>query len=114
MGMPLIYKAIKVLAVIAVLFYILCWLTNQPTKMIWGIGISLPWLSLFAAIPITILGNVEEKDNWKIWCYAYALATLLYINVVLFLGGNLLHLLPHLVCCIFGILATRIFHAAKR
>lgn len=90
-------------------FYLLSWLIPQPTKMIWGIGISLPWLSLFAAIPITLLGHIEEKDNWKIWCYIYALATLLYIIVVPMLGGNLVNLLPHLGCCIFAILAVASF-----
>lgn len=91
------------------IFYLLTWLMPQPTKTIWGIGISLPWLSLFAAIPITLLGHIEEKDNWKIWCYIYALATLLYIIVVPMLGGKFLHLLPHLGCCIFAILAVAIF-----
>lgn len=91
------------------LMYILTWLMPQPTKTILGIGISLPWISLFAAIPITLLGHIEEKDNWKIWCYIYALATLLYIIVVPVLGGKLLHLLPHLGCCIFGILAVASF-----
>lgn len=99
----------KVLTIIALLFYILCWLLPQPTKTICGIGISLPWLSLFAAIPITILGNVEEKDNWKIWCYIYTLATLLYVIVVSILGGKLLHLLPHLGCCVMAILAVASF-----
>ena len=107
-------KINKIISISAFIFYLLSWLMPQPTKMIWGIGISLPWLSLFAAIPITILGHVEEKDNWKIWCYVYALATLLYIIVVSILGGNLLHLLPHLGCCIFAILAVRNFHTAKR
>lgn len=104
----------KIVVVPTIFLYLLTWLTTQPTKMIWGIGISLPWLSLFAAIPITILGNVEEKDNWKIWCYVYAMATLLYIIVVPMLGGKFLHLLPHLGCCIFAILAVRNFHTAKR
>ena len=104
----------KIVVVSTIFLYLLTWLTTQPTKMIWGIGISLPWLSLFAAIPITILGHVEEKDNWKIWCYVYALATLLYIIVVPMLGGKLLHLLPHLGCCVMGIFAVRIFHIAKR
>ena len=96
------------------LMYILTWLTPQPTKTIWGIGISLPWLSLFVAIPITLLGHVEEKDNWKIWCYVYALATLLYIIVVPMLGGKLVNLLPHLGCCVMGIFAVKNFHTAKR
>lgn len=99
----------KLIVFTTVLLYLLCWLTTQPTKMIWGIGISLPWLSLFAAIPITLLGHIEEKDNWKIWCYVYALATLLYIIVVPMLGGKLVNLLPHLGCCIFAILAVAIF-----
>lgn len=99
----------KVLIVLTLSAYALCWLTHQPSKTIWGIGISLPWLSLFAAIPITILGHIEEKDNWKIWCYMYFLATLLYIIVVLVIGGKLLHLLPHLGCCIFAILAVSSF-----
>lgn len=85
---------IKVLIIISLLSYVLCWITPQPTKTICGIGISLPWLSLFAAIPITLLGHIEEKDNWKIWCYVYALATLLYIIVVPMLGGKLVYLLP--------------------
>lgn len=99
----------KIIYITAFVFYILCWLTPQPTKTIWGIGVSLPWLSLFAAIPITLLGHIEEKDNWKIWCYIYALATLLYVIVVSILGGKLLHLLPHLGCCIFAILAVASF-----
>lgn len=94
-------------AIIALfVFYVATWLTDQPTKFLWYIGIALPWLSLFAAIPITILGHVEEKDNWKIWCYVYALATSLYLIVVPILGGKFLHLLPHLGCCIFAILAV--------
>ena len=100
---------IKVLIIISLLSYVLCWLTPHPTKTIWGIGISLPWLSLFAAIPITLLGHIEEKDNWKIWCYIYALATLFYIILVPVIGGKLLHLLPHLGCCIFAILAVASF-----
>lgn len=100
---------------IIVLFcYLLCWLTDQPTKALWYIGVALPWLSVFAAIPISFLTDIEEKDNWKIWCYLYALATLLYIIVVLMFGGKPLHLLPHLGCCITSVLTIRIFHTAKR
>ena len=83
----------------ALFFYILCWLTDQPTKVIWGIGISLPWYSLFVGLPILFIGNVDEKDNWKIWCYTYAVSTLLYIVIVYAIGGQLLQLLPHLLCC---------------
>jgi len=96
------------------ILYIFTWFVPQPTKTIWGVGVSLPWFSLFASLPILFLGNVEEKDNWKIWCYIYALATLLYMIVVLMLGGKFLHLLPHLGCCIMGILAAKVFHTAKR
>lgn len=87
-------------------FYILTWFMPHPTKIIWGVGVSLPWFSLFASLPILFLGNIEEKDNWKIWCYVYALATLLYIIVVPMLGGKFLHLLPHLGSCIMGILTV--------
>ncbi len=89
--------------------YIFCWLTDQPTKALWYIGVALPWLSVFAAIPISILTDIEEKDNWKIWCYLYALATLLYIIVVPSVGGRILNVLPHLGCCIFAILAVACF-----
>ena len=104
----------KFIVVIFLVVYLLSWFVPQPTKTIWGVGVSLPWFSLFASLPILFLGNVEEKDNWKIWCYIYALATLLYIIVVPMLGGKLLHLLPHLGCCIMGILAAKVFHTAKR
>ena len=89
--------------------YIFCWLTDQPTKALWYIGVALPWLSVFAAIPISILTDIEEKDNWKIWCYLYALATLLYIIVVPSVGVRILNVLPHLGCCIFAILAVACF-----
>ena len=89
--------------------YIFCWLTDQPTKALWYIGVALPWLSVFAAIPISILTDIEEKDNWKIWCYLYALATLLYIIVVPSVGGRILNVLPHLGCCISAILAVACF-----
>lgn len=102
-------KTKKTVVFVVFLSYSICWLTPQPTKTVWGIGISLPWLSLFATIPITLLGHIEEKDNWKMWCYVYALATLLYIIVVPMLGGKFLHLLPHLGCCIFAILAVASF-----
>ena len=85
------------------LFYILCWLTDQPTKLLWWLGVALPWLSIFLAIPITILDHIEEKDNWKIWCYIYAVATLFYIVVVQAIGGLFLQILPHLLCCAFGV-----------
>lgn len=109
------YKTlIRCLCAFFIIMYTLSWFTPQPTKTIWGVGVSLPWFSLFASLPILFLGNVEEKDNWKIWCYIYALATLLYIIVVPMLGGKFLHLLPHLGCCIMGILAAKVFHTAKR
>ena len=104
----------NVISIISIVLYLLTWFMPQPTKTIWGVGVSLPWFSLFASLPILFLGNVEEKDNWKIWCYVYALATLLYIIVVPMFGGKFLHLLPHLGCCIMGILAAKVFHIAKR
>ena len=104
----------KKIIIPALVLYILTWFMPQPTKTLWYIGVALPWLSVFAAIPISFLTDIEEKDNWKIWCYLYALATLLYIIVVLTFGGKPLHLLPHLGCCITSILSIRIFHIANR
>ena len=99
--------------VVVMLLYVLCWLTDQPTKTLWWIGVALPWLSIFAAIPVSILGHIEEKDNWKIWAYIYGLSTLLYIIVVLALGGRILHVLPHLGCCIIAIWAITSYHHSK-
>lgn len=94
---------IKVLVISALLFYVLCWLTDQPTKLLWWLGVALPWLSIFLAIPITVLGHIEEKDNWKIWCYVYIVTTLIYIVVVQAIGGLFLQILPHLLCCASGV-----------
>lgn len=89
--------------------YILCWLADQPTKALWYIGVALPWLSVFAAIPVSIFTDIKEKDNWKIWAYIYALGTLLYIIVVPYIGGRILNVMPHLGCCVFAITAIASF-----
>ena len=89
----------KMFGLVALLFYILCWLTDQSTKLLWWLGVALPWLSIFLSIPISVFGHIDEKDNWRIWCYVYAVATLLYIGIVQAIGGLFLHLLPHILCC---------------
>ena len=93
----------KVVVLTTLLLYALCWLTDQPTKILWWLGVALPWLSILLAIPITILGHIEEKDNWRIWCYVYIVATLIYIVVVQAIGGLFFQLLPHLLCCASGV-----------
>ena len=103
----------KVLITLVVFFYAICWITDQPTKTIWWLGVVLPWLSVFASIPVTIIGHIEEKDNWRIWCYVYAVATLLYIIVVLPMSGSILNLIPHLGCCIFAIWALIAYNKRK-
>lgn len=97
----------------AIIAYIFTIFADAPTKTIQGIGSILPWLSLFAAIPISILGHIEEKNNWKIWAYIYTLVTLLYIIGVLALGGKILHLIPHIFCCICMIFAVRNIERGK-
>ena len=79
---------IKELVISALLlFYILCWLTDQPTKLLWWLGVALPWLSLFATIPILFLTDTKESNNGKIWAYIYALFTIIYYFVVSNISG---------------------------
>ena len=54
------YKTlIRCLCAFFIIMYTLSWFMPQPTKTIWGVGVSLPWFSLFASLPILFLGNVE-------------------------------------------------------
>lgn len=93
-------NVIKLLAFASVFFYILCWFTDQPTRELHYVGIGLPWLSLFAAIPVGYLCKVKDGHYFETWGYVYAVATVIYVVVVSLISGYLLPQLPHLAACV--------------
>lgn len=90
----------KFLGISAIIFYILCWFTHQPTSTLHGLGISLPWLSLIISIPVAYLCKMKDNEYFKAWGWMYALFTLLYITVMSLMSGSVINQLPHLGACV--------------
>lgn len=91
--------AVKYLTVLSVLFYVLCWFSTQPTKLLHYIGIALPWLSLLLSIVVGFSINIKNEKYIVEWGYVYALATILYVIAVSIISGSVWHQLPHLATC---------------
>ena len=106
--------AIKFLALLSIFFYVLCWFTNQPTKLLWYIGISLPWLSLIVCIPLSILQKSEEDNVGVYWSYLYAVMTAGYIVILTLVGNTIYYQLPHLATCICFISYFTLEHKVKK
>ena len=91
---------IKFLALAALFFYVLCWFTHQPTKLLWYIGIGLPWLSLILSIAVHFFVTSGKDHTGTYWAYTYAIATIAYVVIVSMLSGSIYHQLPHLAACV--------------
>lgn len=89
----------KFLSVTALFFYVLCWFAHQDSKVVWYIGIALPWLSLIASIPINILRKSHEDNSGVHWAYTYVVMTVAYFVVVSVMEGSVWHQVPHLAAC---------------
>ena len=91
---------IKFLALAALFFYVLCWFTHQPTKLLWYIGIGLPWLSLILSIAVHFFVTSDKDHTGTYWAYTYVIATIAYVVAVSLLSGSIYHQLPHLAACV--------------
>ena len=105
---------IKFLALAALFFYVLCWFTHQPTKLLWYIGMGLPWLSLIMSIPIAYLCKVKDNNYFNTSGYAYVIATIAYVVAVSMLSGSICHQLPHLAACVCFIAYFALEQQCKR
>lgn len=91
-------NATKTVGIIAVIFYILCWFADQPTRTLYYIGIALPWLSLILSIPTGILCKVRDDKYFYLWGCLYAAATVIYavtVSLRLAQSGNSCHTWLH-------------------
>ena len=62
---------IKFLALVALLFYVLCWFTHQSKKLLWYIGINLSWFSLILSISVHFFVTSDEDHTGTCWAYTY-------------------------------------------
>lgn len=92
-------NATKTVGIIAVIFYILCWFADQPTRTLYYIGIALPWLSLILSIPTGILCKVRDDKYFYLWGCLYAAATVIYAVIVSLMTGSIWQQLPHMAAC---------------
>ena len=92
-------NATKVIGIIAVIFYALCWFADQPTKSIWYLGIALPWLSLILSIPVGFLCKVRDDKYFYLWGCLYAAATVIYVVAVSLMTGSIWQQLSYLAAC---------------
>lgn len=106
-------KVIKLTAFASVMFYVMCWFTEQPTKTLHNLGIALPWLSLILSIPIAYLCKVKDDNYFSASGYVYAAATVIYVLVVSLMSGSIWQQLPHLAACVCLISNFAIEHYAK-
>lgn len=105
---------IKFLALAALFFYVLCWFTHQPTKLLWYIGIGLPWLSLILSIAVHFFVTSDKDHTGTYWAYTYAIATTAYVVAVSMLSGSIYHQLPHLAACVCFIAYFALEQQSKR
>ena len=89
-----------VIGLIAALAYVFCWLVNKDYKAAWYIGVSLPWGSLIASVPVFFFLDMSHNQEYKIWSVVYYLLTLVYVISVSVLTGRMITQLPHLIACI--------------
>ncbi len=89
-----------VIGLIAVLAYVWCWFVNNDCRTAWYIGISLPWGSLIASLPMFFFLDMSRSQEYKIWGVVYYLLTLVYVISVSVLTGRMITQLPHLIACI--------------
>lgn len=91
---------IKFLAFSALLFYVLCWFSDQQNKTLWYLGIALPWLSLILSIPIHLFVKSKEDNTGTYWAYTYITITIIYVVVLALMTGSIWHQVPHLATCV--------------
>ena len=89
----------RITGITAVIFYVLCWFTIQPTILLYYIGIALPWLSLLISIPIAYLCKVRDDGYFLTWGYVYAAVTLIYVIAASLMAGSLWQQLPYAAAC---------------
>lgn len=107
------FKIKKLTAYSAVLFWLLCWITPEADKLIKGLGVSLPWLSIFVSIPFMIFLDPESKREASIVTYSYVVCTVLYVIIVSVLRMNYINQVPHLACCVSVISAGALHDIMK-
>lgn len=106
-------KLVKLLALISVFFYVLCWFTHQPTKLAYNVGLALPWASLFLSVLIGLIWDIKNKDYFTAWGYIYAAVTVIYVVAVSIMAGSIWHQLPHLCACICFISYFTLEHSKR-
>lgn len=92
-------NATKLVGTVAVLFYILCWFTDQPTKILYYIGIAMPWLSLILSISVGIMCKVRDDKYFCLWGCLYAAATVIYVVVASLMAGSVWQQQSYLAAC---------------
>ena len=106
--------AIRLLAFSAIFFYTLCWFSHQPTKLLWYIGVGLPWLSLIVSIPLSMLQKSEKDNVGLYWAYIYTVMTAGYVVILSLTGNPIYYQLPHLTTCICFISYFALERKAKK
>lgn len=91
---------IKFFAFSALLFYVLCWFSDQQSKTLWYLGIALPWLSFILSIPIHLIVKSEKDNTGTYWIYTYITITIIYVVVLTLMAGNIWNQVPHLATCV--------------
>lgn len=106
--------AIRLVGLSAIFFYVLCWFVNLPVSYLWGIGVSLPWLSLIVSVPVHLLVRSKEDGTGIYWGVAYIIITVVYVAVAYLIKDTFLQQLPYLATCVTLIAYFSLEHWAKR
>lgn len=96
-------KAKKILAVAFLVFWILCLVQVDNNKILWAIGLLLPFIPGFLPVP----------GNKTIAHCIYLACTVIYIIVSVILTHRLFEYVPHLACCICLIAESLISEAIR-
>lgn len=90
----------RFVGVAALYFYVLCWFAYDKANWLWGVGLSLPWLSLIASIPVNLFRKTEEDCAGIHWAYTYVIMTVVFAAVATVITGTLNDQLPHIAACV--------------
>lgn len=109
----MLQKATRFAAYAAVLFYVLCWLTPEPDKLVKITGISLPWFSIIISMPVMWIIDIDSNREGTIMTYSYIACTVVYAVVVSIMRMNIINQVPHLACCVCAVTAGVLYTASR-